>query len=426
MVRRLAIVLLGAVGCGEHALDAVTGLSCLEQPAQAACARASWPNELSSANSDPWLEAHGDALLEMRPSVLVLDFHNPLSPSEMEPIVQRQFAALAEGSRYHGYADPEAPAFLSYQMSAMIDLRDDPPAPAWAFSSSSRVPLDAQGSFDIAALFAEPYTSLIGRADPDRPGRVLDLCEQFARGMINELWLAVGDTAPGREPPPMVECKAHRDDAGGLGDGGVVPTSHAAVCASLPDCGVTVRIAHLSPLRGPGCDLLVRGWAVSGSLAAIPYLRANASRFFNADLDERYGAPVPNLLSLCPQGPTPCLSYPTPTSLQSVLAGGPQFRLEGFGLGCGSPELPPNAAFVWDWESPVEVQTRCEHYGLRDGADGQDLPSSYSFEKVSQLGDRDCGGGWQIYWRQNIPGLGNQAVASDGTPMKNWWPFLFY
>jgi hypothetical protein len=35
-------------------------------------------------------------------------------------------------------------------------------------------------------------------------------------------------------------------------------------------------------------------------------------------------------------------------------------------------------------------------------------------------------GGWQTYLRQSMPGYDNPAFAEDGTPMKNWWPFLFY
>jgi hypothetical protein len=41
-------------------------------------------------------------------------------------------------------------------------------------------------------------------------------------------------------------------------------------------------------------------------------------------------------------------------------------------------------------------------------------------------GTSACPAGWQIYWRQSMPGYQNQARAIDGTPMKNWWPILFY
>ena len=74
------------------------------------------------------------------------------------------------------------------------------------------------------------------------------------------------------------------------------------------------------------------------------------------------------------------------------------------------------------------VDSRCEHFGLRDAADGGDTYQPYSATKVATLEQQfpDCGGGWQIYWRQSLPGLGNHAKNADGTPMKNWWPLLFY
>jgi hypothetical protein len=49
-------------------------------------------------------------------------------------------------------------------------------------------------------------------------------------------------------------------------------------------------------------------------------------------------------------------------------------------------------------------------------------------QKMAEYESRfgDCDGGWQTYMRQSMPGYANQAFAADGTPMKNWWPFLFY
>ena len=48
-------------------------------------------------------------------------------------------------------------------------------------------------------------------------------------------------------------------------------------------------------------------------------------------------------------------------------------------------------------------------------------PTEYSQQPQVGTG---CGGGWQVYLRQNMPGYG--AHAADGSPIKNWWPFLFY
>jgi hypothetical protein len=95
---------------------------------------------------------------------------------------------------------------------------------------------------------------------------------------------------------------------------------------------------------------------------------------------------------------------------------------------CDKPEHPPNAD-KWDCKNRTVVQPRCAHYGLRDARDGGDLLEPYSYDAVESFASRystDYGGPWQIYWRQSMPGLYNPAFAEDGSPMKNWWPFLFY
>jgi len=38
----------------------------------------------------------------------------------------------------------------------------------------------------------------------------------------------------------------------------------------------------------------------------------------------------------------------------------------------------------------------------------------------------DCGGGWQVYWRQSFPGYRNPATDASGAAMKNWWVYEFY
>jgi hypothetical protein len=370
----LTLGCLALLGCGTDKLDAVTGDSCSERPEQAVCALPSWPNTYSRANSDPWLAAHHDALRELHPRVLVLDFHNDQTAEQVRRVAQRQIDALAEGSRYHGYSDSSAKPFLHYELLDVIDLKDKPPPRDWAHASSTRVPLDSAGKFDLAALFGDSFSRVYNRRDEN--DALINLCGMFERGIINELWLAVGDAD--REPPSMVECKARYDDDLQRVRGALRGTSSSSEeCARFATCGVSVRIAHLSPVRGVGCDLLVRGWAIRGSLRAIPYLSKNAQAF----LDD-----------------------------------------------CGEPEFPPNATSMWDFENRTVVQARCAHYAMRDGANGSDKLEAYSFDTVSSLMSRfpDCGGWWQIYWRQSIPGLDNLAIAEDGAPMKNWWPFSFY
>ncbi len=81
---------------------------------------------------------------------------------------------------------------------------------------------------------------------------------------------------------------------------------------------------------------------------------------------------------------------------------------------------------------------------MGDGTSGADAPDLYTTDKTSAAGAQldalttaldlpaplpdatDCGGGWQVYLRQSVPGLGNHAHDASGLPMKNWWPFMFY
>jgi hypothetical protein len=76
----------------------------------------------------------------------------------------------------------------------------------------------------------------------------------------------------------------------------------------------------------------------------------------------------------------------------------------------------------------MPVLSTCEHYGLGDGPNGSDLQEPYTNEKSQRYDalEPDCGGGWQVYWRQSFPGVHSPAKGKDGLPMKNWWPFAFY
>src|SRR5438105_5368758 len=86
-----------------------------------------WPNSVSRANSDPWLVANHDRIRQMRPRLLVLNFVNGLKPEAARQKVDALIAALRESSRYHGYADPQAPVFLDYQVEKLVDLSDPTP-----------------------------------------------------------------------------------------------------------------------------------------------------------------------------------------------------------------------------------------------------------------------------------------------------------
>ena len=65
---------------------------------------------------------------------------------------------------------------------------------------------------------------------------------------------------------------------------------------------------------------------------------------------------------------------------------------------------------------------------IGSGPGGKDVARPYTRDAIRNNRDLypDCMGPWLVYWRQNMPGLGNRQKADGGAPMKNWWPFLFY
>jgi hypothetical protein len=397
-----------------------------------------WPNQASSANSDAWLVAHHDEITELRPSVLVLDFYNRESPQDAQQKAQQIIDAIAQGSKYHGYSDQSAPPFVNYRLFKFVDLTDAQPPPDWPYVSSTKVPVTASGDFSVSALFSNAFAGNYAVPDPVNPSHDLALCELFERGFINELWLLVGDSA--RKPPLMVESKQEYDAQNRpIPDMFDPCTGYVCLPANMPHCTVTARIAHLDPTyAGPGCDLVPRSIGIENMRRAIPYLQDNASDFFNDAFKARYMTAFDSWTELVAMGAgttwcTPygkaCISYPSQTEATGTYPDGGTWDMNPFVQGCGNAHFPPNAQFEWDYTNPEPVQSRCENYRMQNGPGGADRSDIYTSAKEAAYappsGD-DCWGGWQIYLRQSMPGYDNAARAVDGSPMKNWWPFLFY
>lgn len=419
---------------------------CVTAPMSPACAATTtWPNDISFTNSDEWLRLNHDKLTLLRPNVLVLDFYNPAPVATVAARATLLVNALAESSRYHFYSDSTAPRFLEYQMLPVIDLRDPVPAPGSA--GSTRVPRDPAGNFDAPGLFTQAFADLIGIADPQRPGHNFTMCELFERGKVNEVWLAVGEDPP--RGPLIMERKQMYDDAGAPLAGQFEPCAAAGgggdgVCLSGSgiNCRVTVRLAHLTPVRGVTCDVEIRTFPFEspGTLRAISYLRTNAVSFVNADFGLKFSVPFDSWYGTCDNRSTPCITYPTPTSAMGVpMVNTPAWSIPAFIQGCGSPRFPPNARWRNDYDlanaaTLPQVESRCEHYGMRDGGGTDDMREIFNVDRVrtyysttyaADFGN-DCGGAWQMYLRQSIPGRDNRAYDTDGRQMKNWWPYLFY
>jgi len=459
----IALLALSAQACSRDVVDALVIGSCRADPTAAGCPRLVWPNDASRTNSDPWLVQHHDELIRIEPRVLVLDFYNGLPGSadapvftvaDVQKVAVQQAAALALGSRFHGYADAAAPAFVQYKIVRTVDLTDTGGPPAgWRSPSSTLVPLTPGGSFDPTALFTQAFADRFQFPDPAEAGRNLTLCELFQQGVINEAWVAIG------EGPPrgfnVLERKQVYDAALGPVAGKFEPAAGGAGNLNGVECGVTVRIAHLNPLRGLGCDLDIRAWPLEAeaTLGPVPYLATNGISFFNGDFMARFGAPFNSWDDVCSgsSSASPCMTYDTPTRVVGM-HGNATWIIDPFLQGCGTAVFPPNARYPDDDFDATPAQSRCEHYAMADGngdggaatGGGADLPDIYTSDKTlgpaadldaltagldlpaALPGSADCGGGWQVYLRQNIPGLANRARDTGGLPMKNWWPFLFY
>lgn len=422
-----AAIALGAMGGCTRVVDAVTLEDCAHDPNAAGCDPGPWPTTSHGANSDPWLVSHRTVITQMRPRVLVLNFQNGVSMESARQTAARQIAAIAEGSRYHAYDDASAPVFIQYEIAKVVNLTDATPPSGWPNPSSTLLPTAPTGEFDPLALFSSQFAARYDFPDPAMPTRSLSLCELFEQGAINEVWIQDGEAGV-RRAPLSLERKQSYDATETAVRGTFAPNAGGGGILDDIICGVTVRLAHLDAARGPGCDLEVRGWEIESLWEALPSLRTDALAFLNRDFDKRFDVRFDGWASICDQAGTHCVDYPSPTSASGKYADGSPWGIDSFLQGCGSTTFPPNATARGDMTNTTMVQSRCEHFGLRDGPNGEDAYEPYTAMKVAALDQMfpDCGGGWQIFWRQSIPGYGNRAKNADGSTMKNWWPLLFY
>ena len=116
----------------------------------------------------------------------------------------------------------------------------------------------------------------------------------------------------------------------------------------------------------------------------------------------------------------------TQTSASGVYTDSTPWTIHPFLQGCGSSQFPPNATLRGDFENTTShVESRCEHFGLKDGPGGLDTYQIYpAATVVMQDLPTPTAAGWTD-WRQSMPGYGNQAKTQTGQPMENWWPVLF-
>ncbi len=458
---------------GDGVCDAVDNCPDVANPDQAITAdnelgdACMWPNQSSFASSDPWIAAHHDDLRRMAPRFLAINFANgiglggnddtdggPLSAEDLEGRAQGFLDAMQESSRFHGYEDPGAPAFLQPRLVDVVDLSDDN-----GHANSGLFPRgapDGQGRPRVGywRLFEPEFAEHLGVFD-DELGRYLTLGELAARGDVHEV-IMMANQVDGTPANPVGQvtlnilevafvAQAYDDTLAPI-PGAYVKNGigHAQQLDEDPDgphdnsmpwsaVGRSLRIYFLNVQRGSGClqhslghefefrynesSIYAPGQPWDGA-TINPYMQPLFRAFADFDMQTRYG-----------------------TSFDSLYAGGDDYSYADCGGGgcttlvapsgavpsyaprCGNTHYPPGATHGYDYYPTAAVPSTCESFAI--AADAAATPSDSS--RWAALGvDDDCGGKFLTYWYQNMPGLGATGTDPSGQPLRNWWPFMYY
>lgn len=383
-----------------------------------------WPNDMSKANSDPWLATNHDRITQLQPRVLVIDLENT---SNAPALVDKHIAALKEATSFHKYKDPNAQPAVAYQLVKVAKA-----------TKGSRIDYNSWNT----QAFADANLQLKDPADPSGPN--LTLCGLFEKGVIHEVWCMAGSDPKCGETQ---EAKQVYDANGAKVAGRFVSASNGDNINSL-GCKVTARITDFNSARGTGCHQHAMGhaWERYMDANAVPALGKQAKRFLNWDMNTRLGAPFSNFYSACNSNAsqlTDCIVWDSNIHAKSGPSASRAFDIPDMSGGCGNSHFYPNTTgtYSYDTNNPdPEVLTSCENYGLKNGPDGKDLKTPYTNAMTDRLYGRssqncpanqpacddDCGGHGSTYLYQNFPGPGTIATNDDGTPMRNWWVYLFY
>ena len=386
-----------------------------------------WPNARSSGNSDPWIWQNHEKIRKMRPRVLVLNFANNVTMEGIQDRTEKMIRALAEASRYHGYKDPEAPAFLEYQVLKYVDLRDSPIPPDRKDRNSTRCPYVSPkkpSACDYGAFFTEEFAKYYGFPDPKRDGKFLDLHKLIGRGIVHELWFYQIHDDWGA-PLETIEFKQYYDMSCRPVKGcrGPAGNGHSE---TMPWSGRSFRITFFNPHRGIGCGMENFSHAMEGmaNYNAIEYYRKYFDEYAEFDLDQRFSLPFKSLYAAV-HGDVK-VDYPDATTMR--IRGEKEHVIRPYvAMGC-NVHFPPGARQHYDLKSPFTVKSTIENWRLRNGVGGNDLVQDFNKDKFKSWITfcPDGMGPWLVFWRQNMPGLDNRCKDNEGRPMKNWWVFLFY
>ena len=414
-----------------------------------------WPNAVSSAASDTWLSVNHASIQKLQPRVLVLNFDNSRDNATVTPYINAEVAGLKEGSRPQGYLSSSAPSMLDYQIDKIVDVRDHPIPANWTMKTSSLYPRRPNPAgfnwgTDYAQLFNSTFAARYGYADPAHPGQFLNLCQLVEKGIIHDVWMAFDpDSDVGKEV-----SAAEILEWAPVYDGNRVKTGAWNQCAGngcfdndVPRCAASIRIGFINLNRGPGCFIHGEGHGMESKLGGggtIPSVTPYFKEFADFDLDTKYHLPFNSWYALPSSNPpdsvsnSPCdyIKWTSPTSIQwtttpftgTCTTSPPRTTLNPYVPVCGAVHFPPNARRHYDDFNTFTVMSTCQGWRRHEGTGGQDLARNFSNGNFAQYNSlaSDCEGGFQVWWRQNMPGFNSPIKDNAGQPMLSWFPFLFY
>lgn len=387
-----------------------------------------WPNRLSRANSDPWIARNHNRIRQMRPRLLLLSFYNrPDDPNKAMADFRKLATAVEIGSKYHGYKDPSAEAFLDFEVFKFVDLGDPDGEKG---KNSSAAPIKAHVAAphvnaDYGAFFSESFAKHIGVRDPRNPDRYLRLDELVDMGYVHEVWATAAADGVFRALE-CIELKPQYDEMLRIVPGKYVQSGNGGD----PDqawTGRSVRINILNYDRGIGCGMenLAHSFEGMAHGGAIPYFTKYFYEFASFNLDTKWGLPFNSFYPLWGEGKG--ISYPNPTT--AVVTDGTQtWTIENYYAAGGNVHFLPNGRSHYDMANTEPVMSTIEDWRIGSGPNGADLKKPWTNDVLEPFREMapDCMGRWLVYWRQNIPGFRNRARDDFGRPMKNWWVFLYY
>lgn len=384
-----------------------------------------WPNKKSNANSDEWIAKNHDRIRQMRPRLLVLNFSNQVDQAKPMRLANDLIAAVTESSRYHGYENPNAPAFLKYSVWRYVDLRDPDSTTKNTRNAPTKPNVKKGVNCDYNGFFGDKMAQMIGVRDPKDTTRFLRLDELLDKGFVHEVWFTAAATGEW-VCLESVELKPVYDASFQKVPGKVVESGNGGD----PDrkwTGRSVRINCLNHDRGIGCGLENLSHSFEGMAHgdAIPYFTKYFNEFAGFDLDKRFNLPFNSFYALSRPGEE--IAYPD-ANTAVVTKAKQSWTLKNYVAAGGNVHFPPNGRKNYDQENFDPVMSTIEGWRQGGGPDGKDIAKPFTAAALNKYAPLcpDCMGKWLVYWRQNIPGLDNKSKDDAGKPMKNWWPFLFY